>query len=168
MPNTRQATAGARTENNAEKNRPAALNMEETQEMTEEQQGTIDSVELYRAVCDGHVLEMIHLIQKYRHVGKKSWEDFVEIAMDHDNPADVFPRSSRLAKKDLNELLQSLGVVFQETRVPLHRALTHCRFADEAPGLDGTALNDFFANNLQGARKKLLRKKLVNSRMKNM
>jgi hypothetical protein len=51
--------------------------------------------------------------------------------------------SSRLAKKDLKELLQSLGVVFQETRVPLHKALTHCPFADEAPALDGTALNDF-------------------------
>jgi hypothetical protein len=43
----------------------------------------------------------------------------------------------------LKELPQSLGVVFQETRVPLHKALTHCRFADEAPALDGTSLNDF-------------------------
>jgi hypothetical protein len=117
--------------------------MEETQEMTEEQQGTIENVELYSAVCYGHVLEMIHVIQKYRHVGKKAWKDFVEIAMDHDNPTDVFRRSSRLAKKDLKELLQRLGVVFQATRVPLHKALTHCPFANETPALDRTALNDF-------------------------
>jgi hypothetical protein len=89
MPNNRQATAGARTENIAENNRPAALNMDETQEMTEDEQGTIENVELYSAVCDGHVLEMIHVIQKYRHFAKKAWEDFVEIFMDHDNPTDV-------------------------------------------------------------------------------
>jgi hypothetical protein len=54
-----------------------------------------------------------------------------------------FRRSARLAKKDLKELLQSLGVVFQETRVPLHKALTYCLFANEAPVLAGTAFNDF-------------------------
>jgi hypothetical protein len=117
--------------------------VEETQVVTEEKQGTIENVELCSAFCDGHVLEMIHVIQKYRHFAKKAWEDFVEMAMDHDNATDVFRRSARLAKKDMKELLQILGVVFQETRVPLQMALTYCLFANEAPVLDGTALNDF-------------------------